>query len=394
MIRHGRTTLRVGAALTLLLATTAAAAPAPAGRALDDRAWREDLRFLRAELPRWHLNAFHAVSREAFERAADSLDAAIPRLSDARIVLGLARLVALVGEGHTRLTLPEAPELAVTYADRPDSAPPDTALVFRHLPVQLERCADGLFVSAVTPRNAPLLGARVVAIGGVPADQALERVRPYIARDNDAALQLFAPAWLGIPEVLEAVGLGDRPDRARLDLRTRAGRDTTVVLGAPPAFTPFSWATWGGPYPRGPIPPLSAWRERERTLVVRVDRIGNGPSWDFADFCAGLLRTLSELPVEKVALDLRRNSGGNGYYNRSLALALARAPALAAPGRLFVLIGPRTFSAAVMLSSLLEELTPAIFVGRPTGGSPSGYGDARRFKLPRSGLTVRASSLY
>jgi hypothetical protein len=392
-------TLLLAAALAVLStfcagAVPAVPAPAAPARVLDDRAWREDLRFLRRELPRRHANAFHAVSREAFERVADSLEAAIPRSSDARIVLGLARLTALVGDGHTRLTLPEAPELAVSYADHPDPAPKDSALVFRHLPVRFEWCADGLFVGSGTRETSALIGARVVAIGGVAADLALARVAPFIGRDNDAALRLFAPALLAVPEVLEGAGLCDRPDRARLDLRLVAGQDTSVVLAAPPAFTPFEWLTWGGAVPPGPIPPVSAWREDRRTLIVRVDHIGDGPSWRFANFCSSLSETLGQLPIEKVVLDLRRNSGGYGYQNRALVLALARAPALSAPGRLFVLIGPRTFSAAVMLSSLLEQLTPVIFVGQPTGGSPNGYGDARRFTLPHSGLTVRASSLY
>jgi hypothetical protein len=46
-----------------------------------------------------------------------------------------------------------------------------------------------------------------------------------------------------------------------------------------------------------------------------------------------------------------------------------------------------------MLASQLEYLTPALFVGEPGGARPSGYGDAKKFQLPNSGLTVRASSV-
>jgi hypothetical protein len=59
-----------------------------------------------------------------------------------------------------------------------------------------------------------------------------------------------------------------------------------------------------------------------------------------------------------------------------------------------VLIGRETFSAAQMLVNDFEHSSNAIFVGEPTGGSPSGYGDSRKFKLPNSGLTVRASTIY
>jgi hypothetical protein len=73
--------------------------------------------------------------------------------------------------------------------------------------------------------------------------------------------------------------------------------------------------------------------------------------------------------------------------------AIAR-PGLWKPGHLFVLIDAKTFSAAQNLVNALERWTPAMFVGEPTGGAPSSYGDSKRITLPESGLTLRVSSLY
>jgi hypothetical protein len=42
----------------------------------------------------------------------------------------------------------------------------------------------------------------------------------------------------------------------------------------------------------------------------------------------------------------------------------------------------------------LEHWLPAVFVGSGTGARPNSYGDARKLELPRSGLTIRLSSLY
>jgi len=49
--------------------------------------------------------------------------------------------------------------------------------------------------------------------------------------------------------------------------------------------------------------------------------------------------------------------------------ALLRADKVNRTGRLFVLIGRETFSAAMGLSIELERQTKAIFVGEPTGSS-------------------------
>jgi hypothetical protein len=75
-------------------------------------------------------------------------------------------------------------------------------------------------------------------------------------------------------------------------------------------------------------------------------------------------------------------------------MALAGTDAVNRYGRLFTIIGRGTFSAAISLVSALEQWTETIFVGEPTGNSPSQYGDARKHRLPHSGLTVRLSSVY
>ena len=42
--------------------------------------WRDDLRYLARELPKRHKNAFHATTREQFERDVAAREAAIPSL--------------------------------------------------------------------------------------------------------------------------------------------------------------------------------------------------------------------------------------------------------------------------------------------------------------------------
>ena len=58
-------------------------------------------------------------------------------------------------------------------------------------------------------------------------------------------------------------------------------------------------------------------------------------------------------------------------------LATLRDPAIDRPGRLYVLIGRITFSAAANFATDLEQKTGAMFVGEAMGGSPNLYGDAR-----------------
>src|SRR5207237_10786394 len=91
--------------LTLAILLTACAAQDATTNITPD-ACRSDLRYLAAELPRRHVDAFHTITRERFADEVARLDAAIPGLTDDESVDGLMRTVALIGDGHTHLDLP------------------------------------------------------------------------------------------------------------------------------------------------------------------------------------------------------------------------------------------------------------------------------------------------
>ena len=57
-------------------------------------------------------------------------------------------------------------------------------------------------------------------------------------------------------------------------------------------------------------------------------------------------------------------------------------PAIDQPGRLTLLIGRLTFSAAANFATEIEQTTGATFVGEAMGGSPNLYGDVRPSRLP------------
>ncbi|HWO91094.1 MAG TPA: hypothetical protein VNP53_03925, partial [Methylomirabilota bacterium] len=92
-------------------------------------------------------------------------------------------------------------------------------------------------------------------------------------------------------------------------------------------------------------------------------------------------------------LDLRLNGGGNGQWNRDILRALIKSH-YDAPGRLLVVTGRRTWSAAGMLIDDLENFSDAVFVGEPSAARGIGYGDSQRLVLPNSHVTLRVSTLY
>lgn len=71
------------------------------------------------------------------------------------------------------------------------------------------------------------------------------------------------------------------------------------------------------------------------------------------------------------------------------ALGLRESDKINQPGKLFVIIGRSTFSAAMFLVGDLEEHTRAIFIGEPTGGKPNHFGSKRAWRRP-SGITANS----
>src|SRR6185295_19983301 len=79
--------------------------------------WHADLDFFARELPQRHKNAFHAITREQFAAEVASLRAKASQANDDEMIVGLMRITAMVGDGHTYVHLPSSiHQLPITVA--------------------------------------------------------------------------------------------------------------------------------------------------------------------------------------------------------------------------------------------------------------------------------------
>ena len=74
--------------------------------------------------------------------------------------------------------------------------------------------------------------------------------------------------------------------------------------------------------------------------------------------------------------------------------AIKDRPGLNKKGKLYVIIGRRTFSSAVLNAMDLRNETEAILVGEPTGGKPNHFGEVKNDRLTNSGLRFTWSVKY
>jgi hypothetical protein len=131
-----------------------------------------------------------------------------------------------------------------------------------------------------------------------------------------------------------------------------------------------------------------------RLVYFQFNSVRNDREEPFAQFVARLLKFIDDNAVEGLVIDLRWNNGGNTALAPPLIQGLIRHDKINRRGKLFVIIGRRTFSAAQNTATFLEQQTNAIFVGEPTGSSPNFVGEEEFFTLPYSKLPANVSELF
>jgi hypothetical protein len=299
----------------------------------------------------------------------------------------LRHLLAWFGDGHTNV-------LPFEFIG---GAPPAFAgsAFAMDLPLKARAFDDGLWIVETGGEASPLLGRKVATIG-VTQTEAL--IRQFAADwPGNAA---WAHNWAGL--LLSSAGFAHR-------FRTFPGGAASPLPVRPDGGTPIFLKPYAGAHEiRKPLsrPPLrqETWAKaagfanylravpEKQALYVSIDEMDDLEGRSFIEFTKLIFAALEDPTLKRVVLDLRRNGGGNNFLGEGLRKHLERSR-FNRPGGLVVLIGPSTFSAAQNLASRLERETYAVFVGRPTGGAPNHYGDARAFTGAATGLVAIVSSL-
>jgi hypothetical protein len=344
--------------------------------------WSRDLDALVSEIERIHPNPYTIVTRDAFHAAVSSLRERAPAMKAFEIIAEIARIVALVGDGHTRLTLPIDPNAGFFTGHSPTPLPADPELRVRHLPVRFFWFEDGVFIRDAA--DGAWIGAKLLRIGNDDIDTALRKMTPYVSADNDMQRRLNVADDLAMPEMIAAAGIASTPER--IDVVTDRG---TIAL-EPIAFgAPVPWLKKTDPEPFS-----FRYLAADRIVVFTYNEVSNGAHETLAEFATKIFAFIDDHSVDALIIDIRENPGGNGALNRAIVHGLIRSRKLQDTGRVFVLTGRRTFSAAMFFLLDLEQQTNAVFAGEPSGGRPIHFGDSRKSTLPSSGLTVRISTLY
>ncbi len=357
-----------------------------------DEGWRFDLALLAREVQR---KGYNRLPRKylfaAFEAEIKRLSDAVPTLTDMQISAELMKLLAKLGDGHTGVQ---------GSRERPET--------YLSVPVKFYLFQEGLFITAADAKYKDLLGAQVLKYGERTVDEVLKSLDSLIGRDNEMRPKEFVPTLMRYLALPNALGLIPDAKKISLAIKDFEGKTRTVELAvdasAPDVgrVLPSNWMSFSQTLSQ-PVPHYlknlnpNYWFEylpESKTVYFQFNQVVNDKAETLAAFSERLFKFINENAVEKLVIDMRWNNGGNTFLTPPLQLGLIRNEKINQNGKLFIIIGRRTFSAAQNFITFCDRNTNTIFVGEPSGSSPNFIGEEVPFVLPYSRIQVNVSNLY
>lgn len=360
-----------------------------------NEAWAADLDYLKLLIEDTHVAPFAQVSKEEWERVISSTRANIPTLEDYEIVCEFQRIAALVNDGHTAVYNPRLPS--------------NEKLAFHHLPLMLYYFGTELHVRAASEKYSDLVGKHVLKIGDRDIKDIEEDLWRY-HHGNDNRMQFYwqTPWYLVIPETLKYYGATNALKKVEFTLEDEKGVAETLVVETEQLLTksyqkstaPEEWVNMRDNAGRDvpyylQNPDVHFWHTKlqdNNLIYLQINKIRNKKELTLERYMEQVMGQAEKQSVRALIIDLRLNNGGNTRLMKPLIKRIIKSEQINQRGKLFVITGRNTFSAAMNLSSALEKWTNAIFVGEPTGSRPNFVGEEKNIRLPYSRLNISISN--
>lgn len=356
--------------------------------------WQFDLKYLVGEIKRKAVKPYR-FRMEKIDSMARIIDKGIPAMTDFQITVAFMKLMVMVNDGHTVL---------YPFSEKQPE-------FFQNLPLDFYYFEDGFYIIAAEKTYEHLIGSKVLMWDDKSTEVALQLLDPVIFRDQPWAVpRVGGPFFIRMVPLLQELGISKKPNEINLQLILPNGKQEAVKVPAnSPVISrklwdglPANWVSFlqkfkvNAPlYLKDPYNPY--WFEylkEQKTVYFQFNRVLSKESEPLEVFTNRLFNFINTNDVEKLIIDIRLNNGGNTERLIGLMNQLQGCKKIVERGRLFTIIGRRTYSAAQNFASFIEKWTPSILVGEPTGSSPNFVGEEFPFELPYSKLNANVSDWY
>jgi hypothetical protein len=333
--------------------------------------------------------SFSPQAREQANREIDRLEQSPDILSHAQFRVAAMHIMALADNGHTTTSIPSGDPM--------------------ELPVRVAEFSDGLYVTQATAPHAALLGGRVVEIDGQPIDAVMHQLEQL--RGGTVAFRRYYAAFvITIHDVLNGLGIAPAGHSVWTVEKSDGTRVAETLAAYPaPKDDPFDFAErwysseprkelgkgWVSFGPTGGLPvSLKDFDEPYRrfwlgcTTVIQLKSNTDAGTHKINNF---LLETQTELQHRKpcnIIFDNRFNGGGD--YTKTYSFAHGLIDDVPAPGRIYILTSPATFSAGITTTTFIKQTGKdrVTILGEHVGDRMAFFAEGRRACLPNYKLCL------
>ncbi len=348
--------------------------------------------------------SFSGEAKARFTALLEDIEPRLASMSEAEFYLAIAKAGALADNGHTGIS------------DQP------LYRRFKTIEARLHWFADGLFVVRANARHALAVGNRVLAVDGRPIDEVVAQLSQY--RGGNAPWRRAAmPLMIEAPEILHAAGLTSSGDGVTFTLEAADGAVTTMRFEGVPSEDPDGLPrrrSWRRVKPEllpeeadgiwmraltlhGEEAPLYL-RDLDAPLYASLP--GNGfyirtqtgfgsPTQTIEQFFEQALSGIPDGSLDYLVADYRWNSGGD--YTKSIDFAKTAPGKVKPGGKLYLAVGPQTFSAAIVTVAMLKYYggEKSVIIGTPMGDRGQFWAErGLSLVLPNSGYYINYATGY
>jgi len=354
--------------------------------------WATDIEYLKTELPKRHKNLFFKKSKEDFHKGLDQIKNNVKGLSDFEIAVKTQQLIAQFGDSHTGINYNKFNKNKKT------------------LPIKTYWFKDGLYITKTTKNNEELLGKKITRINNIEIPEIIKRLSSIITIDNNATIKKQLPSFIKSFQLLKYFDIVTS-DKVEIEFESYNGTrekvdliiekmDKTNIVKLKFKNLPFSYLHERDLF-------ADKYFEKDKIYFVQYNKCWSkeleekygtkakaSKLQSYLTFKNKVLYTLREKEVDKLIFDMHQNSGGSSLQLMELINEISNNEKINRKGKLFVVIGRRTYSSAILNTIDFMKKTKATIIGEETSGKPNHYGEIKSFVLPFSKLNVRYSTKY
>ncbi len=329
-------------------------------------AYRDSIRML-------HVNPFTKISWKEFSKEIDLLKNESSSLNEDELMVGLLRTNAKIGDEHT----------TIDYRDK---------TVF---PIHVYWFEEGIFIIAADTEYRDIIAAKIIDLNNFSIESVTKKISELIP-GNASQVKKSIPDYLASPRILHGLNISNQKDHCTFTLVKQNG-DTIkrMVKSTEPQYINLDTPRLGEKFLRNQSRENYWYRFDSLTtsLYFQYSRCIPDKRKPFIVFEKELFDVLETSGAKRLIIDLRYNGGGSSQLLNSFIEKLW-STGVRRHRELFVLIGRRTFSSAVLNAYDLKVKDDAILVGEETGGSINHFGQVNFFELPNSKIKVGYSTKY